>query len=554
MTKIVYAKEYQILPGVLECQMAAIRRMLSENPENVCFRFEPGQYHIYKENAIKRPFVVSNSDQTGQRSFGVFLEQMQDVTLDGQGAEFIFHGDMTPLCVTECKNVKIANMAFDAATPLSAEAVVEKTEPGAIEVSLDGEHFPYHVEDGTLIFEREYGETGSLFGIMEFDPESGRVPDDTGDAYNPEKVFELEKNKIRLEGKFRTLPKIGNILVLRNGKRVHPGGLVQFSENITLENVKVHQTGGLGIVFQFNENIHASGVAFVPNKKRGMKILSGHDDGLHFSNNKGSITVEHCEFRGLMDDPINVHGTAAAVVRRENAQTLRGEFRHHQSVGFDRWAKAGDVIGFINPQNRKCFAKGTVISYRLLTPEEFEICFEESVPVEVLEGYAMENLTYTPSVVCRDNYFGGARARGILITTPKSVRIENNTFESSGSAIVLSGDVKDWYESGTCTDVEIRGNKFIKCCTSSYQFSDAVIHIEPSVDPEQEEIVHHNIRIVDNLFLLAGTGVLYADHTGDILLEGNRIQAENYEYVQPMVLKKCAEVHARGNELHIGKK
>lgn len=62
MTKIVYAKEYQILPGVLECQMAAIRRMLSENPENVCFRFEPGQYHIYKENAIKRPFVVSNSD------------------------------------------------------------------------------------------------------------------------------------------------------------------------------------------------------------------------------------------------------------------------------------------------------------------------------------------------------------------------------------------------------------------------------------------------------------------------------------------------------------
>lgn len=135
------------------------------------------------------------------------------------------------------------------------------------------------------------------------------------------------------------------------------------------------------------------------------------------------------------------------------------------------------------------------------------------------------------------------------MTTPKSVRIENNIFESSGSALVLSGDVKDWYESGTCTDVEVCGNQFLRCCTSSYQFSQAVIHIEPSVAADQDKIVHHNIRIRDNLFELANTGVLYADHTGNLLMEKNRILVPEGGETQPWTLIKCTDVVIRENEI-----
>lgn len=547
--KTVYAKDYQILPNEAGCQIQKIATMFAENREDTCFQFEPGSYHLYKENAIKRKMAVSNSDQTDQFHIGIFLEYMKNIVLNGQGAEFVFHGDMTPLCVSDCEEIRIEKLTFDAATPLSAEAVVVKTEPGVIEVSLDGKHFPYHVQEERLFFERECGECGELYGIMEFDVENARVPDDTGDAYQCEKVAEIEKNRIRLIGKFRTLPKIGNVLVLRNGKRVHPGGLVQFSKNITVDQVTYHQTGGLGIVFQFNENIGVVRTSFVPNKKRDMKILSSHDDGLHFSNNKGNITVEDCEFRGLMDDPINVHGTAAAVISQEDEHSLRCAFRHHQSFGFERWAASGDVIGFIDPQTRECFAKGTVEAFKLLSPKEFSIRFAEVIPEKMKEGYAVENLTNTPSVVCRGNFFGSGRARGVLMTTPKSVRIENNIFESSGSALVLSGDVKDWYESGTCTDVEVCGNQFLRCCTSSYQFSQAVIHIEPSVAADQDKIVHHNIRIRDNLFELANTGVLYADHTGNLLMEKNRILVPEGGETQPWTLIKCTDVVIRENEI-----
>lgn len=549
MMKIVKAEDYQITPGTMECQISRIAGMMEQNPENVRFVFQPGQYHLRKENSIKRSFAVSNSDQADTLHLGILMEHMRNVVLDGQGAEFIFHGDMTPLAVSECSGVTVKNAVFDSSIPLSAEALVENAAPGAVWIFLDGKRFPYHVDQGKLVFEREYGEQAALFGIMEFDWESGMVPEGTGDAFSCERAYEEGENLVRLEGSFRKLPKAGDILVLRHGKRIHPGSLVQFSRQITVEDLKFHQTGGLGMVFQFNEDIRAFGISFVPNRARGMKIVSGHDDGLHFSNNKGCITVEQCRFQGLMDDPINVHGTAAAVLRRQDEFTLRCEFRHHQSVGFERWADQGDTVGFIDPGSRSCVARGTAAGYRLISSREFEICFREPVPEQVAEGFALENLTFTPSVICRGNYFGSGRARGVLVTTPKKVLLENNIFESSGSAVVITGDVTEWYESGTCTDVEIRGNEFRKCCTSSYQFSRGVIHIEPCVDPGQDEAVHRNIRIVDNLFLTGGAGILYADHTGELLFEGNRILAENCQAIQPLTLIKCRDVLVRNNEL-----
>lgn len=549
--KVVDARDYGIFPDKTECQISNIKKMLSEHQNDVCFRFEAGQYHLYRENALKKPFAVSNSDQTDQLYIGIFLEHMSHVTLDGQGAEFIFHGDMTPLCISDCHDVKIERMVFDAIVPFSAEGIVLKTEPKAVEISLDKTIFPYHVQDGKLVFEREYKEEADVFGMMEFDAQTQKVCEHTGDIYQYEKAYQAAEDRVRLEGSFHALPQVGNILVLRSGRRVHPGALVQFCSHVTITDVTFYQAGGLGIVFQFNEDIEVLRTAFVPNRKRGRKILSSHDDGLHFSNNKGCIRVEQCAFKGLMDDPINVHGTAAAVIQRLEANKLLGAFCHHQSKGFERWAGKGDVIGFIRQSDRTCCAEAVVSEYKLLSADKFEISFEGAVPDAAAKGYALENLTYTPSFICKKNYFGSCRARGVLVTTPKPVRIEENTFESSGSAVVISGDVKDWYESGTCTDVEIRDNKFIRCCTSPYQFSDAVIHIEPSIDAKQAQIVHHHITITGNEFELAETGILYADHAADIVVEANDIWTENADFTELVTLKQCANVRVRSNDIKV---
>ena len=233
------------------------------------------------------------------------------------------------------------------------------------------------------------------------------------------------------------------------------------------------------------------GVCFAPNRKRGMQVLSGHDDGLHFSNAKGRILVENCAFWGSRNGPV-----------------------------------PEIPLLFLRPEDRAALGEGIVSEYCLLSPVEFEISFEKPVPKEILSGFALENITNTPAFVCRNTYFGSGRAMGILVTTPKPVLIENNVFETLGSAIAITGDVKEWYESGTCRDVAIRGKQFNRCCTSHYQFCSAVIHIESGVEEGVEAVVHRNIEITENQFVLADVEVLYADHTGAIRMEGNIISMD----------------------------
>ncbi len=540
--QVIYGRDYQILPDSEECQIERICRMFSEHPENTRFVLETGVYHFYKNNGIKRRFSVSNSDQADELSIAILLEHMHDVVIDGQGAQFIFHGDMTPIVVTDCRQVELKRFSIDFAIPMSAEARILKVQEDFVDIYLDSELFPHVIQEEQLWFERGFGEKAPLFAAMEFDGQTNRVPEGKGDTFPKVRAFQREKDVVRLTGIFSVMPTPGNTLVLRHGKRIHPGMLVQCSEDVLVEAVTVHQTAGLGILFQFNKNISVYKVAFSPNTVRGCRFLNGHDDGLHFSNNCGKIQVKQCSFRGLMDDAVNVHGTAACVLTKKDWHTLIGSFCHPQSVGFERWAKKGDEIAFLDPSDRSCYTTAIVSAYRLLSPTEFELCTEKELPEHLQPKDALENLTNTPEVNISDSYFGSHRARGILVTTPKAVRIEQNIFESSGAAILLAGDVNEWYESGSCKGVLIKGNRFLHCCTSKYQFCDGVIHSEPGVKEGKDAIVHENIRIEDNVFFLDSAALLYADHTADVTLKGNFIFRSRKTENPKLILQKCRNI------------
>ena len=78
--------------------------------------------------------------------------------------------------------------------------------------------------------------------------------------------------------------------------------------------MNMFQNCGLGILAQYSENLVFKTSNFVPNLARN-RYFGGHDDGFHFSNCKGQITIDSCRFLALMDDPINVHGTSVKIVK-----------------------------------------------------------------------------------------------------------------------------------------------------------------------------------------------------------------------------------------------
>jgi hypothetical protein len=148
------------------------------------------------------------------------------------------------------------------------------------------------------------------------------------------------------------------------------------------------------------------------------------------------------------------------------------------------------------------------------------------VPAGFEVGDALENLTWCPDVLVTNSLFKSCRARGLLVSTPGKVVIENNIFESSGSAILICGDANAWFESGAVTDVLIRKNVFTEFCnTSSYQFCEGIISVYPEIPQlnENSPRYHRNIRIENNEFHPFDFPVLYAKAVDGISFENNKL-------------------------------
>jgi hypothetical protein len=180
--------------------------------------------------------------------------------------------------------------------------------------------------------------------------------------------------------------------------------------------------------------------------------------------------------------------------------------------------------------------------------------FTQAIPQQVTADYALENLTWTCNFSVTGSQFRSCRARGLLVSTPGKVVIADNVFESSGSAILISGDANGWFESGAVKDVMITRNTFKSpCMTSMYQFCEAVISVFPIIPQKNvATLFHRNITVTDNRFELYDYPVLYALSVDGVEFSNNRLvrsyDFEPFHHRQSgLTFEYCKRVTVRGN-------
>lgn len=158
-------------------------------------------------------------------------------------------------------------------------------------------------------------------------------------------------------------------------------------------------------------------------------------------------------------------------------------------------------------------------------------------------------------------YIEKNRARGILVTTPEKVLIEDNYFRTAGTAILIEGDLDYWFESGANSNVNICNNTFEDCLTSGNrdesrgQWGDAVITITPSHKPQnnQEEPYHKNINIKNNLFKIFDAPLVRARSVRNFVF--SKIRSKNkylstiYMAKSAFMLDGCRDVVIKGNTI-----
>lgn len=520
-------KDHGILPGT-ECTLQ-LAELFRDYPNDTEFVFEEGDYHFLPK--ILRDLRLSNTNVLPMRKLGVILENMRNVRLTGSGTRLLFEGQMQAVTMLHCENVEMKNFVIDWEKPLVSEGIVTSFDENHVDLFISNRAFPHRVNNGVIEFDIGAGEWSPMnqWGQMQFDGQTRTVRRANGDRFHLGRLMkELGNDVYRFEAKNQDTA-VGNIIVLRHNEREHAGIFTEKCKNITVEDITIHSCGGLGCLAQFCEDMTYRRVYFLPNIAAGRKVSNGRDDGMHITCCSGTVTITECSFVGLMDDPINVHSCCVTGVEWLDAKTLRCRYMHPQACGFLYWAEEGDDIVFIERNSMTPVANAEAVTYTLETNETFLLTFREDADESVRSldpaGLALDNLTHTASFVCTKNRFGSCRARGVLVSTPKPVKIADNLFQSSGSAILVAGDSNYWYESGECHDVEICGNTFTDACLSSmYQFCEGIISICPVVpSPDVKKPFHKNIRIHHNVFDTPDTPVLYGFSTDGLTFCDNRI-------------------------------
>ena len=85
--------------------------------DSIVIRFGKGTYQFHEKGAAMREYYISNHDQTNPKLVGIPLEDMNHLALEGEGAEFVFHGQMLPVSLLRSSNCTLRNFSIDFANP-----------------------------------------------------------------------------------------------------------------------------------------------------------------------------------------------------------------------------------------------------------------------------------------------------------------------------------------------------------------------------------------------------------------------------------------------------
>ena len=559
-------------PDTREDSAAAFRKLsgyLAQLPDDtpVTITFETGRYDFYEEGAFERVCYISNHTQTHRKKIALLIENRRNVTLDGCGAEFLFHGTVIPAAFIRTEHCVLKNFSIDYEYPQLHQLVIQELDESRNELICDV--FPqeeFRIEEGNkLYFLHENNPPLLMEKVMPFE-ENGRLCWNKADlSFQPEQIIEISPGKLRLIGWNPGL-KVGNRMVLRPILRPTPGIFLYHADRTRIEQVSVHYAFGMGLLAQMTEDITLSGFSVRRRGNDDPRLFTTQADATHFSGCKGRIVSENGLYEGMADDAINIHGTYLRVLEQRNSRTIRVSYMHNESWGFD-WGEPGDEVQFIRSRTMEYEKKkARIISIRPTDAEtetgarEFEIVFDRDIPpLAPEEPYGIENLTWTPEVEFRNNTIRNNRARGALFSTPKRVVCENNFFDHThGSAILLCGDCNGWFETGACHEIIIRNNRFLNALTAMYQFTEAIISIDPEIPDlhAQKQLFHSNISITGNQFELFDAQLLYAKSTEHLIFSDNTI-LRNHDFPPfhknrfLFLLEKVADIRISKNRFDV---
>lgn len=522
--------------------LAAINSAIDNDTEVV---LEQGIYHIHQSECIVRTYNITNS--TPEKTALKFnipydhhpmiaVEGKKNVVIDGQGSKIICHGKMTPFYASRSENVVFKNFTVDYADPTVVEMECLEINPDNYVVRVHPDS-KYRIENGKIIW---YGENFEFYDTKHYfhiyHPKEdcmrkyafGPMGDNTA-------TYEDLGGRVIKIHHGRTTPNpyefvVGGIIQLRDGVRDECGSFFGWCKDVVMDNITMHFMHGLGIVAQCSENITLNGLRCTPDPVRG-RICSCFADGCQVSNCRGQINITNCVFRGLHDDPVNIHGTYMKITDARDNEIV-AKFIQPDSFNFNIF-REGDTVEVSNPEYMLSEGEAKVLSAELIDPYHIKLTLDKDAEA-FKPDFVIENVSATPDVYISGCHSSRVTTKGFLASTRGKVVIENNTFVNfRRPCVLIANDALCWYESGPAKDITIRNNLHIGCT------EEPIYIFKPeNTRFRSDRFVHNNILIENNRAEGSQNAWLYAKSTNNLVFRNN----ESGFIPLPPVLINCGKI------------
>lgn len=537
--------------------------ILKSHPEgNLIIRFGKGLYPFYPEQGAREFLTLSNND-SGDKRIAFLIKDMRNVTIEGDGSDFMFHGSMVPFAVKESSNVTIKGVSVDYDYPWTFEGTVLSNDPVARSFTVKTlPDTKYRIEGDRLFFggyDWEYPMGESIL----FDPKTHRPFFDTCAYDHGYWSGEMGARDLgdgvveftRLSA--RDVPPVGSVWDDKGPtglNRLYPAIAVLSSKDVSITDVHVYRSCGMGVISEYSENISISGYSTAA-REGSPRMVTTSADATHFVSCKGRITIENSLFESMLDDAANIHGIYMLVDSVLSSNTLRAHFGHFQQVG-DQFADVGDVISFVDKSNLRPVGSGRIRSIDKSDLKAYIIETDFDLGgVANPTNIALENISRGADVTIRNCTVRYNRARSLLLSTYGDVLVEDCDFASQMSGICVSGDANFWYESGRTKNIVIRNNKFTDLAIGA-NGPQAILQIDPEIPTKTRgNDFHYHNRVVfsGNTVSTFDSQIIYARSVGTLDISDNIfIDSKSYAPLfpgQPVIdVQFCGDVTIKGND------
>ena len=498
--------------------------------------FEQGIYHFDTDGARERFCAVSNNN-CGVKQIVFLLERMRNLTVDGGGSVFVFHGKAFPFAAVACKGLTLENIVFDRALPPVAELRFRDLTDDGFFMEIDRAKTPYRVENGDIVFPREGWELRSdermmpLHRIEPFGVQYLFTAHCRDQRKNlPAPICDVSAEEADGGIRFRYLSGTPSGLRMREGEHgltIVEGGRdldviwLCDSEDTTVRNITVRRGCGMGVIAQTCENIEID--RFRTDSAYHGAAFSLTADALHFVNCNGLIEIHDCLIENTMDDAVNVHGIYTELESAEKG-ALRVRLKHHEQKGVNVY-RAGDRLHLIDPASMEIVSEFRVSETAFdgdgLTAIRIagEFLFGEAA---ARAGCFVENPGRMPDVhVWKNRFFHFPNLR---ISGGGKLLIEDNGMECGCSALTVTDLAQYWFESGRVRDLVFRRNR-MKDCNALGGSAFIRVSVSGFRDAETPKI-HGRVEISDNTFHGVTNAAIRMAGVRNPILRGNRADAE----------------------------